>query len=200
MKKAKFVCTIRLCLLVMNTAFFTGCDGDSGNEPKTEANSDTIDFVGPVEEEHPPNRVDRERSDIEEPVSKEVLIHAPEQVRAGTHSLVLEPILAMDYMPVLPPGGPKLRCIVQVVAKGERAFPANLDTTYLWVVKGEETWAVPLPSEEVDVGRGNVLAKEMRGGPKWTGGGLTVVIRLVDSETRKSHLLRASNQGVIVTH
>ena len=154
----------------------------------------------PVEEERPPKRNDRERPGIEQPVSKEILLQAPEQLRVGTHSLVLEPFLQMDFMPVQPPGGPKLRCLIQVVAKGERAFPTNLDATYLWVIRGEETWAVPLPGKRADVGRENVLAKDVRGGPKWTGRGLTVVVRLVDSQTRRSHLLRASNQAILVTH
>jgi hypothetical protein len=125
---------------------------------------------------------------------------APEKIEINGTEYTLETDLWRDFMPISPPDGGPLVALIKVRTPGETAISAKIDATRLWVVKGVEIWETELASWEGST-IGDTLEKVGWNGPKW-GPEITVdvVVRIIDLESGKSYLLKASNQDIIGTY
>jgi hypothetical protein len=125
------------------------------------------------------------------PRSAEELRSAPLSVTADGKTLVLEPFLWRDFMPVSPPDGKPLVAILRLRASDGSAPPSDVHIDAAWVVNGREVWTTGVGEERVTSTSYEVVA---RNGPKWGPGvAVDVIVRVRDSHGTTS-LLRAANQ------
>lgn len=126
----------------------------------------------------------------------DVLLSAPETARMYGREFVLETYIYCDLMPVIPPDNLDLIAAIRVVAVDSLRIPGSLDADRLWLIKGQEiAWET-----ELSIGSAAypfILEKVARQGP-YCGPGtfVEVIVRLVDTESRRTFLLRASHQGI----
>jgi hypothetical protein len=132
-------------------------------------------------------------------VSLSDLRMAPERIEISGTEYTLTTYLQRDFMPFCPPDGRPLGCGITIKGPGETAISSRIDATRLWAVKGEEVWVAELAGEERST-TGDTLRKGAGGGPKWEPGiSVDVIVRIIDLESGKDYLLRASNQEIYRT-
>ena len=86
---------------------------------------------------------------------------------------------------------------IEVKAPGETAISSKIDATRLWVIKGKDVWETEFTNEERPTTAGDTLEKVGRNGPKWGPGiSVDVVVNVVNLESGKNYLLKASNQDI----
>jgi len=130
-------------------------------------------------------------------VSLRDLRAAPEKIEINGSEYTLETALWRDFMPFSPPDGKPLIAAVEVKAPGETAISSKIDATRLWVIKGKDVWETEFTNEERPTTAGDTLEKVGRKGPKWGPGiSVDVVVNVVNLESGKNYLLRASNQDI----
>ena len=126
------------------------------------------------------------------------LSSASKTVRIDDRMYTLEVYLWRDFMPGVEPNGTHLLVVLNIIAEGDIAFPANIDAEKMWVINGEEIWNATLENV-ISFTASNILRKRADGGPKWGPGiKVDVIVELFSSSGDKYYLL-AKDQYINIT-
>lgn len=126
------------------------------------------------------------------------LLEAPLQIEIDGRQYTLETYLWRDFMPPANPGGSDLMAVIDITAVDKLPFPADIDSSKLWVINGEEVWETAFSGESRprDMAHPHQLEKYASGGPKWSTGIQVEVVVRVTSPPGKISLLRATKQVI----
>ncbi len=126
----------------------------------------------------------------------EGLLDAPSRLTFGGHTYELETYLWRSFMPICPPDGDPLIALVWLVEADSLPIPGDVTLDFLWVVKGDETWATQFSNETRPPQPDYKLEKAARGGPKW-GPRITVdVVVRVRTGGGETYRILAAQQGI----
>lgn len=114
----------------------------------------------------------------------------------------LETYLWRDFMPGGNAGGSDLMAVIDITAVDKLPFPAEIDSSRLWVLKGEEVWETGFSEEQRPPDQAHLyqLRKIARNGPRWDTGIQVEVVVKVTSLGGTSYLLRAAKQTIGATY
>jgi hypothetical protein len=135
-------------------------------------------------------------------VPLEKLREAPLVIEIQGRQYTLETYLWRDFMPGMNPGGSNLLAVIDITAVDKLPFPADIDSSRLWVLKGDEVWETGFAEEQRPPDQAHLyqLRKVARDGPKWdTGIQVEVVVKVI-SPGGASYLLRATKQTIGATY
>ncbi len=128
----------------------------------------------------------------------EDLLAAPLVVEINGSQFTLETFVYRDFMPGDDAGGSPLIAVAFLTAVDGQPFPAEVDGTRIWVIKGSEVWETNFADESRPRDQAHLyqLQKIARGGPKWDVGAQVEVIVRVTVSTGSPLLLRAPKQVI----
>ena len=128
----------------------------------------------------------------------EDLLAAPLAIEINGSQFTLETFLNRDFMPTENAGGSPLTAVALLTAVDGQPFPAEIDGTRIWVIKGSEVWETNFADESRPRDQAHLyqLQKVARGGPKWDVGAQVEVIVRVTVSADSSYLLRATKQVI----
>ena len=128
----------------------------------------------------------------------EDLLAAPLAIEINGSQFTLETFLNRDFMPTENAGGSPLIAVALLTAVDGQPFPAEIDGTRIWVIKGSEVWETNFADESRPRDQAHLyqLQKVARGGPKWDVGAQVEVIVRVTVSAGSSYLLRATKQVI----
>lgn len=131
-------------------------------------------------------------------VPRQRLLEAPLQIEIDGRQYTLETYLWRDFMPPVNPVGSDLMAVVDITAVDKLPFPADIDSTKIYVVNGEEVWETGFAEELRPPDQAHLyqLREVARGGPKWDPGIQVEVVVRVIAGSGEAYLLRASKQTI----
>ncbi len=126
------------------------------------------------------------------------LLKAPLSVEINGRQFTLETYVYRDFMPGENAGGSSLIAVAYLTAVDHQPFPAEIDSTHIWIVNGEEVWETNFAGESRPRDQAHLyqLEKVASGGPKWDVGAQVEVVVKVTASTSSSRLLRATKQVI----
>jgi opacity protein-like surface antigen len=129
-------------------------------------------------------------TEVLEPLPVAELQAAPTSLTVGTGTIVLDPYLWRDFMPIAPADGQPLVAVIRLKTGSGSAYGGNAEIDRVWVVNGSGVWtAQEIESRQAATAEYEVAA---RNGPKWGPGiNVDVVVRIQVGGVRS--LLRMSN-------
>jgi hypothetical protein len=135
-------------------------------------------------------------------VPLEKLREAALVVQIQGRQYTLETSLWRDFMPGSNSGGSDLAAVIDITAVDKLPFPAEIDSSRLWVIKGEEVWETGFADEQRPPDQAHLyqLRKIARDGPKWDTGIQVDVVVKITSLGGMSYLLRATKQTIGATY
>ena len=110
-------------------------------------------------------------ADLLEPLPVAELQSAPTELTVGTETVVLDPYLWRDFMPVAPVDGQPLVAVIRLRTAAGSAYGGDAEIDRVWVVNGSAVWT----AQDIEVRHGAAGEYEVvaRDGPKW-GPGINV--------------------------
>jgi hypothetical protein len=131
-------------------------------------------------------------------LSMEDLLTAPFAIEIAGRQFTIETALYRDFMPGDHADGSALFAVVLITATDGQPFPAEVDSTRLWVVYGKWVWETDFQDEIRPRDQAHLyqLEKVARDGPKWDVGAQVDVIVRVAGSTGSPQLLRATGQVI----
>ncbi len=130
-------------------------------------------------------------------ISPDRVMDIPEELVMVDYTLFIETYLWRDFMPITPPGGKPLRGVIKIIAEGIKGFPVQIKIKQLWIIKNKsEIWeSESLKEQPPEYPNEKIVSFD--NGPKWEPGIMVdVVVRITDTQTGKSFLLKASDQVI----
>lgn|SRR5690554_633220 len=122
---------------------------------------------------------------------------APDTLRVGEVTLVLETEMWRDFMPIAPPDGHPLVAIFRIYSPETTALPEDLIVEAGWVIHEDDVWETHFADGVMESPPGQ-LVRIAHGGPKW-GPGILVDAVVQVRHNNQTSLLRASDQNIMRT-
>lgn len=124
------------------------------------------------------------------------LLAAPLSITVGARTLVLDPYLWRDFMPIAEPNGDPLIAVLQIRSADDAAVPSTFHVDAAWVVFGDQVWATAVGEESFPTVSEPFYRVVARNGPKWGPGvNVDVIVRVKDA-AGNTKLLRAANRPI----
>jgi hypothetical protein len=121
---------------------------------------------------------------------------APLSIMVDARTLVLDPYLWRDFMPIAPPNGDSLIVAIRVRSADDAAVPTTIHVDAAWVILDDLVWASGVGQESPATTQKPFYEAVARNGPKWGPGvNVDVVVRVKDSQGI-ARLLRAADRPI----
>lgn len=139
------------------------------------------------DDEIPNWRVDQQRIN-------ELLSMSSEQITIDGTALELYSYLWRDFMPISPPNGKDLISINWLVDVDSVAIPNSIILSEQYVIFGDSLWTTSYSQEQREI-QPYIIERISRDGPKWGSNvEVTVIAKIVDSNTNSEYFLIRDNQ------
>uniref|UniRef100_UPI004048E0EA hypothetical protein n=1 Tax=Roseivirga sp. TaxID=1964215 RepID=UPI004048E0EA len=122
-----------------------------------------------------------------------------EQVTIEGTTLELHAYLWRDFMPISPPDGKNLISINWLVDVDSIAIPTNILLSEQYVINGDSLWSTSY-TNEIRETQPYLVERVSRDGPKWGPNiEVTVIAKVIDTNTKLEHFLIRENQQILRT-
>jgi len=127
----------------------------------------------------------------------EVLLSAPEKVEIDGRGLVLETYIYCDLMPMISPSNNDLIAGITILEVNSQQIPLSLDVDRLWLIKDKEiVWEADLSSGRSPAHPSRLEGIAREGPCCGPSNFVDVVVRLINTVTKQTYLLKAPNQPI----
>ncbi|WP_445723928.1 MULTISPECIES: hypothetical protein [Bacteroidota] len=128
-----------------------------------------------------------------------LLNSSTEQVTIEGTTLELHAYLWRDFMPISPPDGKNLISINWLVDVDSIAIPTNILLSEQYVINGDSLWSTSY-TNEIRETQPYLVERVSRDGPKWGPNiEVTVIAKVIDTNTKLEHFLIRENQQILRT-